>query len=109
MNDYIVYQVTYKNKVVYVGSGKKDRYLHTKSGHSHNIDLNKLYFTDPNNMITTVLRSNLTKEESLEIEMGYIKATQPLYNIVGTKSHGDKITKGRERAKRKRQTKIFYG
>lgn len=81
MNNYIVYEVTYKSKTVYVGSGKHDRYLHTSSGHSHNAELNKLFFTDPCNIVTTILRSNLTKEESLEIELGIIAATSPLLLI----------------------------
>lgn len=108
MNNYIVYQVTYKDKIVYIGSGKEDRYLHTKSGTSHNLELNRLYFTDPDNVITSILRSNLSKEESLEIELGFIKAIQPIYNTVGTNSHGHKIAKGRERAKRKRKTEIIF-
>lgn len=108
-NTYIVYQVLYKNKVVYVGSGKSDRYLHTQSGSSHNPQLNKLFFTEPEYMVTSIVRQGLSKEESLEIEMGYIKATQPIYNVTGTNEHGNKIKQGRKRAKAKRQTKITYG
>ena len=108
-NTFIVYQVLYKNKVVYVGSGKTDRYLHTQSGCSHNPQLNKLFFTESQFMTTTVIREGLSKEESLELELSYIKATQPIYNVTGTNEHGNKITQGRKRAKAKRQTKITYG
>lgn len=84
MEDYIIYEVTYKNKVVYIGSGKPDRYLHCLSGHSHNPELNKLFFTEPEHMKVTVIRENLTKEESLEMEKEYIQATEPQFNKVHT-------------------------
>ena len=42
------------------------------SGHSHNPELNKLFFTEPENMAVTVIREGLTKEESLEIEKEFI-------------------------------------
>ena len=108
-NTYIVYQVLYKGRVVYVGSGLPDRHLHTQSGCSHNLQLNKLFFTESQFMTTTIIREGLSKKESLELELSYIKATQPIYNITGTNQHGNKITQGRKRAKAKRQTKITYG
>lgn len=84
MEDYIIYEVTYKNKVVYIGSGKPGREEHCLSGHSHNPELNKLFFTEPEHMKVTVLRENLTKEESLEMEKEYIQATEPKFNKVHT-------------------------
>lgn len=95
--DYIVYEVTYKGKVVYIGSGKredngKSRADHVKSGKSHNVDLNRLFFTDPDNMQVTIIRENLTKEESLEMEKGFIQATEPMYNKALT-SRSRKVNK----------------
>lgn len=83
--DYVVYEVAYKDKVVYIGSGTKDRSLHPVSGKSNNVELNRLYFTDPDNLKVTIIREGLTKEESLEMEKGFIMATEPIYNKVYTK------------------------
>ena len=82
MEDYIVYEVLYLNKCVYIGSGSlsKKRHEHAKSGKSHNPDLNRLYFTDPDNMVVNIIREGLTKQESLEMEKEYIQATEPIYN-----------------------------
>ena len=66
---YIVYEVRHLGIPVYIGSGIQDvRSQHVKSGKSHSIDLNRLFFTDPDNVVVTILRDQLTKEESLEIE-----------------------------------------
>lgn len=85
--NYIIYEVTHNHRTVYIGSGKPGRELHTMSGHSHNPELNKLFFTDPENMRVTVLREGLTKEESLEMEKEYIQATEPKFNKVHTNRH----------------------
>lgn len=87
MEDYIIYEVTYNKRVVYIGSGLPGRELHCMSGHSHNPELNKLFFTEPENMAVTVIREGLTKEESLEIEKEFIQATEPKFNKVHTNRH----------------------
>lgn len=80
---YEIYEVSYKGKIVYIGSGLQGvRHLHVKSGSSHSPDLNRLFFEDPNNLVVQILRDNLTKEESLEYEKEYIQATNPIFNIV---------------------------
>lgn len=77
---YIVYEVLYNGVPVYYGSGKVGREKHVTSGRSSSPDLNKLYFNDPSNIRVNILRDNLTKEESLQLEKEYIDAIQPLYN-----------------------------
>lgn len=77
---YEVYEVTYKGKIVYIGSGKSGRSLHVMSGKSSNPKLNELFFTDKENLQVTVIRENVSKEESLEMEMNFIMASEPIYN-----------------------------
>lgn len=84
MEDYIIYEVTHNNRVVYIGSGKPGREEHCMSGRSHNPELNKLFFTEPENMNVTVIREGLSKDESLEIEKEFIQATEPRFNKVHT-------------------------
>jgi hypothetical protein len=43
MNEYYVYVVWLGNEVVYIGSGKGDRYKHVSNGRSHNESLNLLF------------------------------------------------------------------
>lgn len=82
--EYIVYEVLYEGRTVYIGSGLPGRELHAKSGCSHNAGLNKLFFTDPDNMIVNIIREGLTRDESLEAEKGFIQATEPEFNIALT-------------------------
>lgn len=100
---YIVYEVRHLGIPVYIGSGIQDvRSQHVKSGKSHSIDLNRLFFTDPDNVVVTILRDQLTKEESLEIEKEYIQAYEPKYNIVYTKRHKQVIVNGRKNKSRRK-------
>lgn len=99
---YIIYEVRYKGIPVYIGSGLPDRYLHVKSGKSHNAELNKLFFTDPDNIVVQVLREGLSKEESLKTEQEYIEAYEPQYNIVFTKRHKQAIVDGRKNKSRRK-------
>lgn len=85
MDDYIIYEVKHNNKVVYIGSGKPHRMLHVKSGKSHVVELNRLFFTDYENVNVEIIREGLTKEESLELEKDYIQAYEPVYNTQHTK------------------------
>ena len=81
-----IYEVLYNGIPIYIGSGKEGiRHLHVKSGKSHNEQLNKLFFEDPDNLVVQVLRDGLTKEESLEYEKEYIEAIQPEFNKVHTR------------------------
>lgn len=83
---YEVYEVLHKGIPIYIGSGVSgERHKHVKSGKSHNPELNKLFFEDPDNIVVQVLRDDLSKEESLEIEKEYIQATEPKLNIIHTR------------------------
>jgi hypothetical protein len=55
-NNYEVYEVCYKGRCVYIGSGEKNRHLHALSGKSSSVKLNELYFTDRDNITVLVLR-----------------------------------------------------
>lgn len=81
MSNYVVYEVCYKGKCVYIGSGEKGRENHALSGKSSSAKLNELYFTDKENISILVLRENLTKEESMELEKDFIMANEPEFNI----------------------------
>lgn len=98
---YIVYEVRHEGIPVYIGSGLPDRYLHVKSGKSHSVDLNRLFFTDPDNVVVTILRDQLTQEESLEIEKEYIQAYEPKFNIIHTKRHRVSIINGKKSKSRR--------
>lgn len=101
--NYIVYEVRHLGVPVYIGSGLENRYLHVKSGKSHSLELNKLFFTDPDNVVVILLRDCLTQEESLEIEKEYIQAYEPAFNIIYTKRHRVSIINGKK-SKSKRTT-----
>lgn len=81
VENYIVYEVLYNKRTVYIGIGKPDRYLHCKSGKSHNPKLNELFFKDGANMEVNVIYENLSKEEAMEKEKDFIAAYEPEYNI----------------------------
>ena len=85
LDDFIIYEVLFNGRPIYIGSGKPDRYLHARSGKSHNPELNKLFFSNPDKLVVQILRDGLTKEESLEIEKEYIQAIQPELNVVHTR------------------------
>jgi excinuclease UvrABC nuclease subunit len=82
---YEVYEVTYKGRVVYIGAGLKGRSAHAKSGASHNVKLNELFFKHAENMKVLVLREGLSQEEALESEKEFIMASQPEFNITHNK------------------------
>ena len=82
LENYIVYEVTYKNKIVYIGSGIKGRENHVKSGKSGNVKLNELFFKDGDNMEVNVICENLSKEDAMEKEKDFISAYEPEFNII---------------------------
>lgn len=81
-SNYIVYEVTYKKRVVYIGMGEPGRENHAMSGASANKHLNELYFRDKENMAVQVLRTDLTKEEALDCERDFIMASEPEFNTI---------------------------
>ena len=93
---YEVYEVRLKGIPIYIGSGHSGRHKHVRSGCSHNVELNKLFFAEPDKMVVTVIRENLSQEESLEMEKSYIQAYEPKFNVVWTKRHKQAIANGRK-------------
>lgn len=94
---YIVYEVRLKGRTVYIGSGLPGREKHTL-GASSNPKLNELYILNKEEMETVVLRTGLSKQESLDLEKEYITASDPICNY----QHVFK----RVRDKRKRDGKL---
>ena len=80
-NDYIIYEVSYMNKIIYIGMGEHGRELHVLSGKSNNPKLNELFFKDGENIKVLVIREGLTKDEALESERDFIMAAEPEFNI----------------------------
>ena len=68
---YEVYEVRLKGIPIYIGSGVSGRHEHVKSGSSHNPELNKLFFTVPHELVVTIIREGLSKEEHLIILCGH--------------------------------------
>lgn len=81
-NHHIVYEVRLDNKPIYIGSGIIGREAHALSGASHNPKLNEYFFTQKEKMSVVILRENLTKIESLELEKEYIEAIDPECNKI---------------------------
>lgn len=94
-DNYEVYEVTYKGRVVYIGAGLMGRSSHCKSGASHSAKLNELFFKDGDNMVVTVLREGLSQEESLESEKDFILASEPEFNITHNQKN-NKVKKFRK-------------
>ena len=80
MHTHIVYYATYKNIIVYIGSGTPYRINHVTSGTSHVYGLNKHHFTDPINIKTYILKGYCSQEESLQDEKMLILKFKPKYN-----------------------------
>ena len=81
-SNYIVYEVTYKKRVVYIGMGEPGRENHAMTSASGNKHLNELYFRDKENVSVQVLRTDLTKEEALDCERDFIMASEPEFNTI---------------------------
>ena len=79
--NYEVYEVCYKGKCVYIGSGEKNRQLLAVSGKSSSVKYNSFNFTDKENITVLVLREDLSKEEAYELEKDFIMANEPDFNI----------------------------
>lgn len=81
-NTYIVYEVLYKKRTVYIGIGSSvERAKHPKSGKSNNPKLNELFFKDGENMEVNIIYENLSKDEAMEKERDFIAAYEPEFNI----------------------------
>lgn len=79
MNNYIVYGAYIDKNIMYVGSGKPERWKHIISGTSHCYLANKAHF-DGRNVEVKILRKGLTKEDSLKEECRLIQELKPDWN-----------------------------
>lgn len=82
---YVVYFVYHKDELVYIGEGTPTRPSHATSGVSQSYELNKLHFTDPDNVSVVVKYRFDTKAEAVAEEKHLIKALTPKFNVAGTK------------------------
>lgn len=83
--DHYVYVLEYEGKCLYVGSGRKSRINHVLSGASHNKYLNEFYFyCDKEKLNLSKIAENLSKTDSLKIEMNEIMLRSPYLNINDT-------------------------
>lgn len=83
---YVVYFVYHKDELVYIGEGTPTRPSHATSGVSQTYELNKLHFTDPDNVSVVVKHRFETKAEAAAKEKHLIKALTPKFNVAGTKT-----------------------
>lgn len=95
VGEYYVYFAICDSDVVYIGSGKGDRYKHVNSGTSSCWLLNKLYFQNKTIICVRVVKG-LTKEDSMSIEQILVESIKPLGNkSIGNKGVERKHLKGR--------------
>lgn len=80
---YEVYVCKYKGETVYIGKGKMGRHKHCKSGVSHVIELNEIYFLgDLEDLEVNVVHVFETNAEALAYERDLIICEQPKFNKV---------------------------
>lgn len=93
--EYYVYFAFCNSDVVYIGSGKGDRYKHVNSGVSSSWYLNKLYFDNETILCVRVVKG-LSKDFSLIVEQLLIEAIKPLGNkAVGNKGVERRFLRGK--------------
>ena len=73
-------------QVLYVGTGKGDRYKHANSGASHNRVLNKMHFEGVE-MDTYIFADGLSKPDAHILEMMMIAFFNPIANSKGTSGY----------------------
>lgn len=79
---YEVYKATYKDVVVYVGFGVRERHHHCTSGASQVVELNQITLNPlyERDLIVDVIETFNDKKEALQFEKIQIKQLQPLFN-----------------------------
>lgn len=75
-----IYFAVLNGEVIYVGQGYHRRYLHANSGMSHNLELNRLYFSGEK-VTVEIHKDSLTKEEAAVLEKTLIKEMNPRCNV----------------------------
>jgi hypothetical protein len=77
-----VYIAKTGGEIVYIGSGKEQRYMHCIDGRSSNYDLNRLHFSKYK-VEVEIFKEGLTKREALDLELSLIRKHNPICNISG--------------------------
>jgi len=79
--DYYVYEARDGEKVVYIGCGRLDRINHVNSGHSHNVNINRHFFTK-GPLVVEKVAVGLTRDQARRRESLAIGLCNPAYNVV---------------------------
>jgi hypothetical protein len=87
---FVVYLVKSGERVVYIGEGTFERFLHATSGCSHVYGLNYLHFANAE-VETTIVSLHKTKEAAVKEEEDLIKLHQPILNRRGNTTPSDVI------------------
>lgn len=74
-----VYIAKLDGEVIYVGKGFGKRYLHCRSGGSHNVELNRLFFSGEV-VDVSIHKDGLTNKEAEDMEKTLITILQPYCN-----------------------------
>lgn len=67
------------DKIVYVGSGAKDRWKHVTSGASHNKELNRMHF-EGKDIRTVIFKDDISKCAAIKLEKFLIRLLVPHAN-----------------------------
>lgn len=100
MHTHIIYYATYKNNIVYIGSGLPSRHKHCTSGTSHIYDLNRLHFLEPNSIQVHILKGFTSQEEALEEEKKLILEFKPVYNTQYLENSPERLEINKEEIKK---------
>lgn len=96
--EYYVYLILDEDgELVYIGSGKGDRYLHAASGKSHNYELNAMHFKGVD-MFATFFIEGISKEDSMRFEAELIAFYNPVANSKGKTFPGKRWESYRDRS-----------
>lgn len=78
---YYIYCGKLDGEIIYIGKGIGKRYLHIKSGKSHNANLNRLFFCNNNPVEVEILLGGIsTEEQAIRLEKEFILEFNPVYN-----------------------------
>lgn len=88
-NIYYVYKLTYKEQVLYIGSGKNDRIKHVLSGSSNNSFLNmfSIFGYDEKEITLKKVKRGMTQDQSLIYELELIRKHSPIFNVKSNDDH----------------------
>jgi len=96
MHTHVVYYATYKDIIVYIGSGTPERYKHCVSGVSHLYELNRLHFTEPDSVKVYILKGYTSQEDSLAEEVELIREFKPKLNTKSLEDTPERYARHKE-------------